>query len=80
MTKVLKIRDKVRFWIRDNDQGLTKIEIDKLLTPPHLPQVQVKGNGSDLSQVQHFLELMGGEAGVDKSTKGSLFYFTLPAY
>ncbi|HIE00962.1 MAG TPA: response regulator [Thiotrichaceae bacterium] len=72
--------DKVRFWIRDNGQGLTKIEIDKLLTPSHLPQVQVKGNGSDLSQVQHFLELMGGEAGVDKSTKGSLFYFTLPAY
>jgi len=72
--------DKVRFWIRDNDQGLTKIEIDKLLTPPHLPQVQAKEKGSDLSPLQHLLDKMGGEAGIDKSTKGSLFYFTLPAY
>jgi two-component system, sensor histidine kinase and response regulator len=72
--------DKVRFWIRDNNQGLRKIEVEQLLISSHLLQAENKEKNSELSAVQYFLEKMKGEAGIDKSTKGYLFYFTLPAY
>ncbi len=75
--------ENVRFWIRDNGQGLTKAEQAKLFTPKRNPQQEVcaEGEGLGLLIVQQLVEQMGGEVGVEsRKGKGSLFYFTLPAY
>jgi len=74
-------RDMIRFWVRDNGQGLTKAESAKLFTPSNVCPVGAKGEGLGLSIVQQLVEKQGGQVGVE-STKGqgSLFYFTLPAY
>jgi two-component system sensor histidine kinase/response regulator len=74
--------EMVRFWIRDNGQGLTPKEQAKLFTPQSPQhQVGIKEHGLGLPMVQQLVEKMGGQVGVE-STKGQgcLFYFTLPAY
>jgi two-component system, sensor histidine kinase and response regulator len=74
--------EKVRFWIRDNGQGLTPAEQAKLFTAKNNPQpVCTDGKGFGLCLVQQLVEKMDGEVGVEsRKGKGSLFYFTLPAY
>lgn len=74
-------RDRIRFWVRDNGQGLTKAEIAELFTPRDRNEVRAKGDGMGLSIVRQLVENMGGQVGVE-STKGqgSFFYFTLPGY
>jgi two-component system sensor histidine kinase/response regulator len=74
--------EQVRFWIRDNGQGLTKAEQAELFTPKNNPhQVCAEGEGLGLVIVQQLVKKMGGQVGVEsKKGKGSLFYFTLPAY
>jgi two-component system sensor histidine kinase/response regulator len=74
--------DMVRFWVRGQRPGLTKDEQAKLFLPKTpLHQLAVKEDGLGLSVVQQLVEKMGGEVGVEtKKGKGSLFYFTLPAY
>ena len=72
--------DMIRFWVRDNGQGLSKEEQERLFTPfIRLHKVRAEGHGLGLSIVQQIVEKLGGQAGV-KSTlrQGSLFYFTLP--
>jgi two-component system, sensor histidine kinase and response regulator len=73
--------DMVRFWVRDNGQGLTKIKPDELFAASRLYPLRAKGEGLGLPMVQKLVEKMGGQVGVEQTKgKGSLFYFTLPTY
>jgi len=71
----------VRFWIRDNGQGLTEEAQTQLFTPfTRLNKSSAEGHGLGLSIVQQVVEKLGGKVGVEtKLGEGSLFYFTLPA-
>jgi signal transduction histidine kinase len=71
----------VRFWVRDNGQGLTAEEQARLFTPfTRLHQVQLEGHGLGLSIVRRIVEKSDGQVGVESSIgEGSLFYFELPA-
>lgn len=71
---------KVRFWVRDNGQGLSAEEQAQLFKEfARLNQVRVKGHGLGLSIVRRIIERLGGEVGVmGNPGGGSLFYFTLP--
>lgn len=70
----------VRFWVRDNGNGLNAEEQSHLFTPlTRLNQVRVKGHGLGLSIVKRIVEKLGGTVGVDSELGcGSTFYFTLP--
>jgi signal transduction histidine kinase len=70
----------VRFWVRDNGSGLAPDEQEQLFTPfTRLDNVRASGHGLGLSIVQHVVDLLGGEVGVESELdQGSLFYFTLP--
>jgi two-component system, sensor histidine kinase and response regulator len=75
--------DWVRFWIRDKGEGLTQKEQSQLFTTPFNFQqhISLKEGGFGLSMVQHLVVKLGGKVGVESTKgKGSLFYFTLPAY
>lgn len=71
----------VRFWVRDNGQGLTKEEQARLFTPfARLGDVRVTGHGLGLSIVQRIMERLNGRVGVESTPgKGSTFSFALPA-
>ena len=71
----------IRFWVRDNGQGLEPQEQAKLFTPfTRLHKSRAKGHGLGLTIVQQIVEKLGGNVGVESASgKGSLFYFTLPA-
>jgi signal transduction histidine kinase/DNA-binding response OmpR family regulator len=71
----------IRFWIRDNGQGLTPEQQGRLFTPfTRLNQVRAQGHGLGLSIVKRIVEKLGGEVGVESEEgKGSTFSFTLPA-
>ncbi len=70
----------IRFWVKDNGQGLAPEEQEKLFRPfTRLAQANLKGHGLGLSIVQRIAERLGGEVGVESEVgEGSLFYFTLP--
>ncbi len=70
----------IRFWIKDNGQGLSPTEQTQLFTEfGDLPQ-KIKGHGLGLSIVRRAVEQLGGEVGVESQPEqGSAFYFTLPA-
>jgi two-component system sensor histidine kinase/response regulator len=70
----------VRFWVRDNGQGLSAQEQAKLFVPfTRLSQVQAKGHGLGLSIVRRIAERLGGQVGVESQVgQGSTFFFTLP--
>lgn len=74
--------ETVRFWVRDNGQGLKKDEQNQLFTPfTRLHKDRVEGHGLGLSIVQKIIEKLGGKVGVESTDgQGCLFYFTLPAY
>ncbi|MCI0394900.1 MAG: GAF domain-containing sensor histidine kinase [Chloroflexi bacterium] len=71
----------VRFWVRDNGQGLAAEEQARRFRPfTRLNQVQVTGHGLGLSIVQRIVSRLGGQVGVESEPgQGSVFYFTLPA-
>jgi PAS domain S-box-containing protein len=71
----------VRFWVRDNGQGIPAKELDRLFTPfTRLHQVRATGHGLGLSIVQRIVRKLGGTVGVESEEgQGSIFYFTLPA-
>jgi len=71
---------QVRFWARDNGQGLNPEKQNKLFIPfTRISQVRVEGHGLGLSIVQRILSKCGGQVGVEsKVGQGSSFYFTLP--
>ncbi|MFL7794790.1 MAG: GAF domain-containing protein [Anaerolineae bacterium] len=70
----------VRFWVRDNGDGLSEQEQARLFAPfERLGEIRVKGHGLGLSIVRRIVEKLGGEVGVESvPAQGSVFYFTLP--
>jgi PAS domain S-box-containing protein len=74
--------DRVRFWVRDNGQGLTAEEQQKLFAEfARLDQhVAIQGHGLGLSIVARIAQRLGGEVGLESADgEGSTFWFTLPA-
>ena len=73
----------VRYWIRDNGNGLSVDEQKKLFVPfSRLPRSanNVEGHGLGLSIVERIVEKLGGTVGVESAVgEGSTFGFTLPA-
>ncbi len=70
----------VRFWIRDNGQGISadnrRLLFEKF---ERINQVITEGHGLGLSIVRRIIEKLGGQVGMESEQgKGSLFYFTLP--
>ncbi|RTZ96683.1 MAG: hypothetical protein DSY90_09765 [Deltaproteobacteria bacterium] len=74
-------KEMVRFWVRDNGNGLTPEEQARLFTSfERLHQVSVEGHGLGLSIVRRIVEKLAGRVGLESEKgKGSTFYFTLPA-
>lgn len=76
--------DYVRFWVRDNGEGLSEAAKARLFTPftrlNRNPERKQEGTGLGLSIVRSIVEKLGGQVGVEseEGKKGSLFYFTLP--
>jgi signal transduction histidine kinase len=71
----------VRFWVRDNGQGIPHEEQDQLFTQfTRLGDTHVEGHGLGLSIVKRIVDKLGGEVGVESTVgQGSTFCFTLPA-
>ncbi len=72
---------QVRFWVKDNGQGLTAEQQAQLFAPyAQLPHPQIKGHGLGLSIVRQIVEKLGGQVGVESDGgpgRGSTFFFTL---
>jgi len=71
----------VRFWIRDNGEGIAPEDETRLFTPfTQLDQVRATGQGLGLSIVRRIVEKLGGKVDVESELgEGSEFSFTLPA-
>jgi PAS domain S-box-containing protein len=72
----------VRFWVRDNGQGMPPEAQERLFKPfSRLDETSsIEGHGLGLSIVHRIAERLGGSVGVEsKQGEGSTFYFTLPA-
>ncbi len=71
---------KVRYWVRDNGQGLTEEQQSKLFVPfVRLGLNDNRGHGLGLSIVQRIITRLGGEVGLTSQPgKGCEFFFTLP--
>lgn len=72
----------VRYWIRDNGDGLTQEDQSVLFTEfTKLSETRFSGHGLGLSIVKRIITKLGGQVGVESEGvpgKGSIFYFTLP--
>jgi len=70
---------KIRFWVKDNGEGMTEEEQSRLFTPfTRLHQKRIEGHGLGLSIVKQIVEKLQGQAGVESEVgKGSMFYFEL---
>ena len=77
------IQPQVYFWVRDNGDGLSPEEQERLFMPfERLHRVRVAGHGLGLSIVQRIVHKLGGTVGVEspgQPGEGCTFYFTLPA-
>ncbi|MBK8904199.1 MAG: GAF domain-containing sensor histidine kinase [Anaerolineaceae bacterium] len=73
---------RIRFWIRDNGQGIAPEKQPLLFTPfTKVSQVRVTGHGLGLSIIRRIMEKLGGEVGLESEPgQGSTFSFILPAY
>ena len=71
--------NRVKFWVKDNGNGIEKAEQKNLFVPfTRLQVVRAEGQGLGLSVVSTIIEKLKGEAGVDSEPgKGSKFYFIL---
>ena len=70
----------VRFWVRDNGEGLTPEQQRRLFTPfERLHNGTAPGHGLGLSIVRRIVEKLGGQVGVEGGVgQGCCFWFTLP--
>ena len=70
----------VRFWVKDNGNGISAKGQAQLFTEfTRLSEQKGSGHGIGLSIVRRVVEEQGGVVGVEsKEGEGSLFYFTLP--
>lgn len=73
--------DKVKFWIKDNGNGISPEHISILFKQfTRLELLRAEGNGLGLSIVKRIVEKLDGEVGVDSKNlpgEGSIFYFVL---
>ena len=73
----------IRFWVRDNGPGLTKIQQAQLFTPfTRLNKAAASGHGLGLSIVRRIVKRLNGQVGVESQGipgEGTCFSFTLPA-
>lgn len=71
----------IRFWVRDNGDGLSLETQARLFTKfTRFDQARATGHGLGLSIVKRIVEKLGGQVGVESILgQGSLFFFTLPA-
>ena len=71
----------VRYWVRDNGDGLPPEAHARLFTPfSQIGRTSNLGQGLGLSIVLHIIEKLGGQVGFESELgKGSRFFFTLPA-
>jgi len=72
---------RMRYWVRDNGQGLKDSENQALFTEfARLGRhAATEGHGLGLSIVQRIVSRLGGAVGVEsKPGEGSTFYFVLP--
>jgi two-component system sensor histidine kinase/response regulator len=71
----------IKFWVRDNGQGLTREQQSRLFIPfTRLDQARTAGHGLGLSIVQRIVEKLGGKVGVESEGipgQGSVFSFFL---
>jgi two-component system, sensor histidine kinase and response regulator len=71
----------IRFWVRDNGQGLSPEMQNKLFIAFTRLHKHSEGQGLGLSIVRQIVEKLGGTVGVESEVgQGSVFYFTLPAH
>ncbi|MCP4426039.1 MAG: PAS domain S-box protein [Chloroflexi bacterium] len=72
--------DMIRFWVKDNGQGIAPADQKKLFKPhTRLHQMRATGEGLGLSIVQRIIKKCGGKVGVESALgEGSIFWFTLP--
>jgi signal transduction histidine kinase len=71
----------IRFWVRDNGDGLAPEAQVSLFTEfTRLGKVRVEGQGLGLSIAKRIVEKLGGQVGIESELgRGSTFFFTLPA-
>ena len=74
--------NKVKFWIKDNGNGIRPQEQKKLFEQfTRLETTRAQGTGLGLSIVKRIIEKLGGQVGVFSNAipgEGCLFYFILP--
>jgi signal transduction histidine kinase len=72
----------VRFWVRDNGQGISPEQQNQLFKPfTRINEVRAQGYGLGLSIVQRIITRLGGTVSIDSTPgQGSTFSFTLPAF
>lgn len=71
---------QVRFWVRDNGQGVPPEHQAQLFLPfKRFHRHRGEGHGLGLAIVSRIMEKLGGQVGVESSEHGSTFYFSLPA-
>lgn len=69
----------VRFWVKDNGEGLDEVAQSYLFTPFTRLQNDGEGHGLGLTIVKKIIEKLGGNVGVHSQPgAGSEFYFRLP--
>jgi signal transduction histidine kinase len=70
----------VRYWVKDNGEGISQVDQKKLFKPhTRLHQTRARGEGVGLSIVRRIVEKCGGKVGVESEPgQGSTFWFTLP--
>jgi signal transduction histidine kinase len=71
----------VRFWVRDNGDGLTaEQQADLFASAIQWGHDRAGGHGLGLTIVRRTVSKLGGEVGVDSRLgEGSTFWFSLPA-
>jgi signal transduction histidine kinase len=71
--------ENIRFWIKDNGEGIEKDKIATLFKEFTRLHSSGEGQGLGLSIVKTIIEKFKGNIGVESDVgKGSRFYFTLP--
>ncbi len=83
LLKAAKLKDKVRFEVRDEGVGMDQKTLQQLFRMDQNPirpgTEKERGTGLGLLLSKEFVEKMGGKIWVEsKPDEGSAFYFTLP--
>lgn len=72
-------RPTVRFWVRDNGNGLAPEDQARLFVPFSRLHSSIQGHGLGLTIAQRIVQKLGGHVGVESQVgHGSTFFFTLP--